>query len=90
MVITNNYRTYERGRREEEEWGLRRRRSRADRAANNVLRAVSHAFIEAMPPAVIKEIIRRSFALYGATVCRASRGELSPATFAQLSSASGM
>ena len=35
MVITNNYRTYERGRRGEEEEGLRRRRSRAGRDAAN-------------------------------------------------------
>ena len=36
MVITNNYRTYERGRRKEEEVGLRRRQSRAGRAANKL------------------------------------------------------
>ena len=36
MVITNNYKTYERGRRKEEEVGLRRRRSRAGRAANKL------------------------------------------------------
>ena len=37
MVITNNYRTYERGRREEEEEGLRRRRSRTGNDAANKL-----------------------------------------------------
>ena len=37
MVITNNYRTYERGRRKEEEEGLRRRRSRTGHDAANKL-----------------------------------------------------
>ena len=47
MVITNNYRTYERGRRKEEEEGLRRRRSRAGRAANKRLSRCpeSHAYV---------------------------------------------